>query len=118
MEIVVNDTNILIDLYNAGLLPYCKKLNLDFRTLDVVINEIEDSEQYSAVQSIIDEGTLSVYSLSGEQVRTVFQKVAEYNGVCNLSVGESKLTREITDEFVKASCQNYSQVSIHSCCFA
>ena len=60
MEIVVNDTNILIDLYNAGLLPYCKKLNLDFRTLDVVINEIEDSEQYSAVQSIIDEGTLSV----------------------------------------------------------
>lgn len=41
MEIVVNDTNILIDLYNAGLLPYCKKLNLDFRTLDVVINEIE-----------------------------------------------------------------------------
>lgn len=86
MEIVVNDTNILIDLYNAGLLPYCKKLNLDFRTLDVVINEIEDSEQYSAVQSIIDEGTLSVYSLSGEQVGTVFQKVAEYSGVCNLSV--------------------------------
>ena len=86
MEIVVNDTNILIDLYNAGLLPYCKNLNLDFRTLDVVINEIEDSEQYSAVQSIIDEGALSVYSLSGEQVRTVFQKVAAYNGVCNLSV--------------------------------
>lgn len=86
MEIVVNDTNILIDLYNAGLLPYCKKLNLDFRTLDVVINEIEDSEQYSAVKSIIDEGTLSVYSLSGEQVGTVFQKVVEYNGVCNLSV--------------------------------
>ena len=83
MEIVINDTNILIDLYNAGLLPYCKKLNLDFRTLDVVINEIEDSEQYSAVQSIIDEGTLSIYSLSGG---TVFQKVSEYNGVCNLSV--------------------------------
>ena len=53
MEIVINDTNILIDLYNAGLLPYCKKLNLDFRTLDVVINEIEDSEQYTAVQSIL-----------------------------------------------------------------
>ena len=86
MEIVINDTNILIDLYDAGLLPYCKKLNLDFRTLDVVINEIEDPEQYAAVRSIIDEGTLSVYSLSGEQVGTVSQKVAEYNGVCNLSV--------------------------------
>lgn len=53
MEIVINDTNILIDLYNAGLLPYCKKLNLDFRTLDLVVNEIEDSEQYTAVKSIL-----------------------------------------------------------------
>ena len=121
MEIVINDTNILIDLYNAGLLAYCKKLNLDFRTLDVVINEIEDSEQYTAVQSIIDEGTLSVYSLSGEQVGTVFQKVSEYNGVCNLSVedisvmvyaidnncrlltGDKKLKDKATLENVKVS---------------
>lgn len=86
MEIVVSDTNILIDLYNAGLLPYCKKLNLDFRTLDVIINEVTDSDQRIAVQSIIAEGTLSVCSLSGEQVSTVYQKVVEYHGVCNLSV--------------------------------
>ena len=121
MEIVINDTNILIDLYNAGLLPYCKKLNPDFRTLDVVINEIEDSEQYNAVQSSIDEGTLSVYSLSGEQIGTVFQKVAEYKGVCNLSVedisvmvyaidnncrlltGDKKLKDKATLENVKVS---------------
>ena len=121
MEIVVNDTNILIDLFNAGLLPYCKKLNLEFRTLDVIINEIEDAEQYSAVQSIIDEGTLTVYSLSGEQVGTVFQKVAEYQGVCNLSVedisvmvyaidnncrlltGDKKLKDKATLENVKVS---------------
>lgn len=86
MEIVVNDTNILIDLFNAGLLPYCKKLNIEFRTLDVVINEIKDTKQHTAVQGIINEGTLTVYSLSGEQVGAVSQKVAEYYGVCNLSV--------------------------------
>ena len=121
MEIVVNDTNILIDLFNAGLLPYCKKLNLEFRTLDVIINEIEDTEQYSAVQDIIDEGTLTVYSLSGEQVGTVFQKVAEYQGICNLSVedisvmvyaidndcrlltGDKKLRDKATLENVKVS---------------
>ena len=85
MEIVVNDTNILIDLYNAGLLPYCKKLHLEFRTLDVVINEIEEEEQLRGIQRIIDEGTLKVYSLSGEQMITVFQKIAEYEGACNLS---------------------------------
>lgn len=86
MEVVVNDTNILIDLFNAGLLPYCRKLNLEFRTLDVVINEIEDSEQHAAVQRIIDEGTLAVYSLSSEQMGDVLRKVAEYHGACNLSV--------------------------------
>lgn len=40
MEIVVNDTNILIDLYNAGLLGCCKQLNLDFRTLDLIMEEM------------------------------------------------------------------------------
>lgn len=86
MEIVVNDTNILIDLYNSGLLPYCKRLNLEFRTLDVVMNEIEVPDQQKAIQSIIDDGTLTVFHLSGAQIGTVLQKVAEYQGVCNLSV--------------------------------
>lgn len=121
MEIVVNDTNILIDLFSAGLLAYCKRLDLEFRTLDVIINEISDPGQYSAVQRIIDEGTLTVYSLSGEQVGTVFQKVAEYQGVCNLSVedisvmvyaidndcrlltGDKKLREKATLENVKVS---------------
>lgn len=85
MEIVVNDTNILIDIYNAGLLPYCKMLDLDFRTLDVIIEEIEPREQREAVQKIIDDGTLKVYSLSGKQVGDVSRKVFEYQGVCNLS---------------------------------
>ena len=86
MEIVVNDTNILIDLYNAGLLPYCKKLGIDFRTLDLIINEIENEEQFVAIQHIIDEGTLKVHSLSEKQIGVVFEKVAEYQGACNLSV--------------------------------
>lgn len=86
MEIVVNDTNILIDLYNSGLLPYCKRLNLEFRTLDVVINEIEVPDQQKAIQSIIDDGTLTVSPLSGAQIGAVLQKVAEYQGACNLSV--------------------------------
>lgn len=86
MEIVVNDTNILIDLYNSGLLPYCKRLNLEFRTLDVVMNEIVVPDQQKAIQSIIDDGTLTVFPLTGAQIGTVLQKVAEYQGACNLSV--------------------------------
>ena len=85
MEIIVNDTNILIDLYNAGLLPYCKRLDLDFRTLDVVLNEIEVREQLEAVEQLVGDGTLRVYSLSSRQVARVFQMVREYEGKCNLS---------------------------------
>ena len=71
MEIVVNDTNILIDLYNAGLLSHCKRLDLDFRTLDVVINEIEEREQLDAVEQLIGSGTLRVDFLSSNQVERV-----------------------------------------------
>ena len=85
MEIVVNDTNILIDLYNAGLLPHCKGLGLDFRTLDVVMNEIEVKEQLEAVGQLVAEGTLTVDSLSSNQVERVFQMIREYEGNCNLS---------------------------------
>lgn len=85
MEIVVNDTNILIDLYNAGLLQYCGQLGLDFRTLDVVMNEIVAEEQKRAVLALVDKGFLKVHSLSGEQVAEVFGMVASYRGVCNLS---------------------------------
>lgn len=85
MEIVVNDTNILIDLYNARLLDCCKQLDLDFRTLDLIIDEIEVEEQLVAVNKLVSEGILKVCSLSGEQVATVFEKVSFYEGKCNLS---------------------------------
>lgn len=85
MEIVVNDTNILIDLSNAGLLQHCKILNLDFRTLDFVMEEISDAGQLTSVQRIIDDGTLKVHSLDGAMMRKVFEKIAFYEGKSNIS---------------------------------
>lgn len=85
MEIVISDTNILIDLFNSGLLVYCKNLSIDFRTLDVVINEIELGDQYEAIMSIVDDGFLQVCELSGEQIQKVLETIGAYHGVCNLS---------------------------------
>ena len=42
MEIVVNDTNILIDLYESGLLKYCDAVKLEFHTLDMIVEEVEE----------------------------------------------------------------------------
>lgn len=85
MEIVINDTNILIDLFNAGLLGYCRQLDIEFRTLDVIMEEITVEEQKEAVHRLVADGTLSVCALTGEQVAAVFEKVRFYDGVCNLS---------------------------------
>lgn len=85
MEVVVNDTNILIDLCNAGLLGCCRSLGLDFRTLDLVMNEIRDEEQHAAVQAIVDDGTLTVISLSGSQIQRIGSRMMDYKGVSNLS---------------------------------
>lgn len=85
MEIVVNDTNILIDLYESGLLEICQHMKLEFHTLDFIINEIENEEQQAGIQRLIDIGCLKVKSLSGKQMGFVIEKIYEYNGMCNLS---------------------------------
>ena len=85
MEIVVNDTNILIDLYESGLLEICQHMKLEFHTLDFIINEIENEEQQASIQRLIDIGCLKVKSLSGKQMGFVIEKIYEYNGMCNLS---------------------------------
>lgn len=52
MEVVVNDTNILIDLIEAGLLKFCRLMSLEFHTLDVVIEEVEEERQRGAVNAL------------------------------------------------------------------
>jgi hypothetical protein len=84
MEIVINDTNILIDLFNANLLDYCRQLKIEFRTLDVVIEEITVEEQKEAINRLVSDGTLSVCTLTGDQVATVYEKIRLYDGICNL----------------------------------
>lgn len=81
----MNDTNILIDLVKADLLRYCPLMNLEFHTLDVIVEEVEDDEQRRAVNALVTDGSLKVRSLSGEQMVTVMEKVEEYEGKCNLS---------------------------------
>lgn len=58
----------------------------------VVMNEIEIKEQLEAVEQLVCEGTLKVYSLSSSQVERVFQMVGEYEGNCNLSPEDSVST--------------------------
>lgn len=63
MDIVVNDTNIFIDLYSVGLIDAFFNLPFEVHTVDFVVNEIEDEQQSLLVNQLIDNGRLTVIPL-------------------------------------------------------
>ena len=60
MDVVVNDTNIFIDLLSVELLEEAFKLPIDFHTVDYVVSEIVDSYQKECIMSLVDRGLLTV----------------------------------------------------------
>lgn len=86
MEILISDTNILIDLCGVGLIERCKDLDVDFRTVDFVIHEIKDPNQAEAVQKLIDSGDLTVMEFSPEETMELLELYARYEVRTNLSL--------------------------------
>lgn len=63
----VSDANIFIDLYNIGLLDELDQLNLDIRTTDFVLNELNASQQ-QIVQSL----NITVHALDAKELIDFF----------------------------------------------
>jgi len=86
MEILISDTNILIDLCGVGLIERCKDLDVAFRTVDFVIHEIKDPNQTEAIQKLIDSGDLTVMEFSPEETLELLELYARYEVRTNLSL--------------------------------
>lgn len=84
MDIIVNDTNILIDLQSVGLLEEVCKLPCEVHTVDFVIGEITDSEQQRAIALLIEDKKIHVHSFSPEDVTFVIMEHMSAPG--NLSI--------------------------------
>lgn len=56
MEIIVNDTNIFIDLHSIGLLRLACELPYEIRTVDFVMAEIVDARQHEEMARLVTEG--------------------------------------------------------------
>ena len=67
MRIIVNDTNILIDLANLNLFDYFLNLEFEFHTNDFIINELTDIEQKEIIDKIIEENKLIVAEIKSEE---------------------------------------------------
>ena len=71
-KIVVNDTNILIDLSSVKLLDAFFELDFDMRTLEVLMNEVLDKKAREDVLKFIERKKLRVVELTDEQSNIAF----------------------------------------------
>ena len=84
MEIIVNDTNIFIDLQSIGLLRALCDLPYDVRTVDFVVNEIKDRAQAESLATLVREGKIKVESFNIEELAEIIEEHSTVSG--NLSV--------------------------------
>ena len=116
-EIVVNDTNILIDMYSAGLLEYIHLSGVMFHTVDFVIEELRLSPyERPLIEKLIQDGTLHVAQTSSEEMSDILSihstnlsfvdcAVLAYAKKRNLRLltGDKKLRNHAVDEGILVS---------------
>ena len=76
MIIVVNDANVLIDLVKLQLLSHFFSLQVEFYTTDLILDELH-VWQVQELQVYIDNGTLSVIQLTGNELMDISLLQAE-----------------------------------------
>lgn len=84
MKIVVNDTNIFIDLYSVGLLEQFFELPIEVHTVDFVVNELKDPEQFKAVNEFVKNGKLKVQKFDATDLIDIIDLQSKVGG--NLSI--------------------------------
>lgn len=84
MKIIVNDTNIFIDMNRIGLLQSMCRLPYEIHTVDFVAAELIDEGQKKAFEELVGTGKIIVDSFTAEEVMEI---VAEHSSVSgNLSI--------------------------------
>lgn len=89
MDVVVNDTNIFIDLLSVELLEETFKLPIDFHTVDYVVSEIVDSYQKKCIMSLVDRGLLTVKEfneIESYEIINMYEKRSNNVSVTDCSV--------------------------------
>ena len=87
MDIVINDTNIFLDLYDVDLLDAFFQLPVQVHTVDFVVNEIKRPAQQSVIQDLISRGVLVVKDYSSANLENLYHFNMECGG--NLTLTDS-----------------------------
>lgn len=84
MKILVNDTNIFIDLHSVGLLEEMCKLPYEIHTVDLVVAEIADADQRRIFDELVARGEISVDGFTADEVIEIVEEHSSVSG--NLSI--------------------------------
>lgn len=84
--VIVEDTNILIDLANTGLLAKSHNLDICFYTTDMVMHELKDSTQQSQVLRLKEGERLTVVETQGADLINVSLTYHQLTQKSNLSL--------------------------------
>jgi rRNA-processing protein FCF1 len=98
MEIVVNDTQVLIDMYDADLLGLIERCSIKFHTVDYVMAELHRSPyKRPEIDQMVKDGILAVHSFSDKEN---FDLVAYYGKMArqtNLSLTDCAVLKYSKD---------------------
>lgn len=84
MKILVNDTNIFIDLHSVGLLEEMCRLPYEIHTVDLVVAEIADADQRRIFDELVARGEISVDGFIAGEVIEIVEEHSSVSG--NLSI--------------------------------
>lgn len=84
MDVIVNDTNIFIDMQALGLLRKMCELPLEIHTVDFIIAEITGHQQRQEIDRLVSEGLIHVRAFSAEEIVDIANEQGGAPG--NLSV--------------------------------
>ena len=98
MEIVVNDTQILIDMHSCELLELMKSSSIKFHTVDYVLSELQKSP-YSRpeIDQLVNENILIVHSFDVKDNAELIRFYYQYRQYTNLSITDCAVLKYAKD---------------------
>lgn len=84
MKILVNDTNIFIDLHSVGLLEEMCRLPYEIHTVDFVVAEIADANQRRIFDELVAQGGIFIDGFTADEVIEIVEEHSSVSG--NLSI--------------------------------
>lgn len=84
MKILVNDTNIFIDLHSVGLLEEMCRLPYEIHTVDFVVAEIADADQRRIFDELVAQRGIFIDGFTADEVIEIVEEHSSVSG--NLSI--------------------------------